>query len=487
MDKHEKNKLLLHSSLRDVLERLNQGVSGVIVLVDNNDTVHGILTDGDVRRALLNGATLESPASRYMNTSFTHGTADDSREDLIKLLSDKIRHLPVLDQKRRLVDLVNWVDIWRKPVMEPHLGGNELKYIADCITSNWISSQGSYVKNFEREFAAFHNEEFALTTTNGTSALHLALIALGVGPGDEVIVPDVTFAATANVVLHCGAKPVLVDVKPDTWTMDPEHVRLALTEHTKAIMPVHLYGHPCDMDPLLDIARARGLFIVEDCAEALGARYKGRLVGTMGDVGCFSFFSNKIITTGEGGMVLTRNQKLAERMALYRDHGMTPARRYWHPVAGFNYRMTNMQAAIGLAQLEQIGTFCRLREAIAQRYQANLDGVDGISLQPRAVWASPVMWLFTVLLPGYQEHERALVIERLARCGVEARPFFPPLHLQPPYASTSDNFKTANKLGREGLSLPSGISLSPEDIDRICSILLETITRYPAASLQEAV
>jgi perosamine synthetase len=241
------------------------------------------------------------------------------------------------------------------------------------------------------------------------------------------------------------------------------------------------------MDPLLDIANDHSLFIIEDCAEALGARYKGKLVGTMGDAGCFSFFSNKIITTGEGGMVLTRNQKLAERMALYRDHGMTTARRYWHPVAGFNYRMTNMQAAVGLAQLEQIETFCHLREEITQRYHANLNGKQGISLQPKAVWASPVMWLFTVLLPGYQEHERTLVIERLARCGVEARPFFPPLHLQPPYATKSGNFKTANRLGREGLSLPSAISLSPEDIDRICSILIETIVRYPAASLQEAV
>lgn len=484
LEKYASNLLPINASLRDVLVGLNKGVCGLALLMDQAGAVKGVLTDGDVRRALLEGADLLDAASEHMNTEFLSARAGLPREDYLKLLSDRVRQLPVLDEQGRLVDIIDLVDFWRKPIMEPNLGGNELKYLSDCITSNWISSQGSYVRSFELNFADYHGVEHALTTSNGTTALHLALTALGIGPGDEVIVPDSTFAATANVVIHCGAQPVFVDVCLDTWTLDPRKVRAAITERTKALIPVHLYGHPCDMDALLEIATEYRLKIVEDCAEAFGARYKGRLVGTYGDVGCYSFFSNKIITTGEGGMVVTRDTALAQRMAMLRDHGMSPTRKYWHVAAGFNYRMTNMQAAVGLAQLERVDKFLTRRRSIDLRYRQNLTGEPGIVLQPHTAWADPVMWLFTLRLDECTETDRNAVIASLGKRGIEARPFFPPLHEQPPYGEVMGSFEISERLGREGLSLPSSVTLKDADIDRICAELKSVLLHWQVARLR---
>ncbi|MCB2141095.1 DegT/DnrJ/EryC1/StrS family aminotransferase [bacterium] len=369
--------------------------------------------------------------------------------------------------------------MWRLPVMEPSLGGNELKYVSECITSNWISSQGSYVKTFEKEFAEFIGIDYALTTTSGTTALHLALTALGVGPGDEVIVPDLTFAASANVVIHAGAIPVFVDVSPEHWTMDPAIIESAVTAKTKAIMPVHLYGHPCDMDPIMEISRKYNLYVVEDCAEALGARYNGQAMGTLGDVGCFSFFSNKVITTGEGGMVVTRDPDLHKRMLVFRDHGMSKTKRYWHEVAGFNYRMTNLQAAVGLAQLEQIGAFLDKRREISVNYNAQLEGIPGLTLPPEKPWAKNIYWLYSILVDEVESGiSRDELIQGLACEGIETRPFFFPLHHQPPYRSTSAVFPIAEKLAAHGISLPSSNNLSPDEINRVCENIKKLIKHH---------
>ncbi|KKK44906.1 hypothetical protein LCGC14_3166370, partial [marine sediment metagenome] len=311
MKKHDiaRNIVKLGSSLQDVMKALNSGIYGIVLLAGEDGALLGIFTDGDVRRALLGGAQLDEPARLHMNTDFKSGNEKNSHEENVNLLNEKIRHLPILDASGCPVDLISWAEIWRLPVSAPYLGGNELKYVSDCITSGWISSQGHYVKRFEKLFSEFFKID-ALTASSGTTALHLALAALGIGPGDEVIVPDLTFAASANVVMHCGAKPVFVDVSEETWTMDPSLLEGVITDKTRAVMPVHLYGHPCDMNPILEIAEKNDLYVVEDCAEALGARYKSELVGTLGDIGCFSFFANKVITTGEGGMVVTRDREL---------------------------------------------------------------------------------------------------------------------------------------------------------------------------------
>ena len=473
------NIIPIESSLKDVMNVLNKGVFGIVFVADKTDRIVGIFTDGDVRRSLLKGADLASSVQEHMNRDFVFAREGKSKEDYIKMLSERIRHLPVLDRKGRLIDFLSWAEMWRLPVMEPSLGGNELKYVSDCITSNWISSQGSYVRSFEKEFADYHGVDFALTTSSGTAALHLALLALGVGPGDEVIVPDLTFAATANTVVHAGAKPVFVDISEDYWNIDPDRIEAAITRNTRTIMPVHLYGHPCDMDTIMDLASKYSLFVVEDCAQALGAKYEGRLVGTFGDVGCFSFFSNKVITTGEGGMVITNNRTLYDRMTILRDHGMSGSKRYWHEVPGFNYRMTNLQAAVGLAQLENVNLFLKQRRFVAGVYEAHLKHVPGITLPPEMDWAENIYWLYSVLIEkevlGISRDDLIIGLERE---GVETRPFFYPLHAQPPYSDAKVDFPTSNRISRRGLSLPSSNGLQVEQIEQVCEMLRKVISHY---------
>ncbi|MFZ0549044.1 MAG: aminotransferase class I/II-fold pyridoxal phosphate-dependent enzyme [Candidatus Promineifilaceae bacterium] len=468
-----KNLIDLDASLEDVLSVLNQGVFGVVFVVDDQGVMQGLFTDGDVRRALLKGAALSEAAEKYMNRSFTAGKTILSRQENLRLLSETVRHLPILDDAGRPVDMVSWAEIWRLPVMEPSLGGNELKYVADCITSNWISSQGRYVREFERIFADYIGVSHALTTSNGTTAIHLALAALEIGPGDEVIVPDLTFAAPANVVIHCGATPVFVDVNEETWTIEVEEIEQAISENTKAIIPVHLYGHPSDLDPLMAIAAKYDLVVIEDCAEALGATYKGCRVGNIGRVGCYSFFANKIITTGEGGMVTTNDSELANKMAILRDHGMNKEKRYWHLYPGFNYRMTNLQAAIGLAQMERIDDFLSYRQEVVERYNQHLSEIPGIILPPAKNWATNIHWLYSIVvddtLTGINRDELA---RGLAEAGIETRPFFYPLHQQPPYQpQDQDAFPVATRLSASGLSLPTANDIRVEDVDKVCAAI----------------
>lgn len=476
MNKKIENNLLPASvNLKEVLARLNSGVRGAVFIADVNHQVMGMFTDGDVRRALLNGASMHDLASKHMNKEFVKGSAASPRIDNLALLNEKIRHVPVLDDDGRLVDMLSWTEMLNLPLMTPSLAGNELKYLNDCIVSGWISSQGGYVKKFEQLFSDMHDGYSSMAVSSGTAALHLALKALGISAGDEVIVPDLTFAATANVVVHCGARPVCIDVDATTWTMDVTKIESSITDKTRAIIPVHLYGHPCDMDPVMDIARKYNLSVIEDCAEAQGSTYKGRMVGTIGDIGCFSFFSNKVITTGEGGMVMTRNNDLAEQALLYRDHGMSRERRYWHDVAGFNYRMTNLQAAVGVAQLERLDQFVSRRREIGRRYVQGLQGITGLSMPPDLEWASTIYWIFSMLVDENQAGiSRDSLISRLSECGIETRPFFYPLHVQQPFKQEGD-FAVADRLSLQGISLPSGNDISDHDIDSVCAEIKKII------------
>ncbi|MEQ1861197.1 MAG: aminotransferase class I/II-fold pyridoxal phosphate-dependent enzyme [Chthoniobacteraceae bacterium] len=479
----QRNLLPLTARLREAMELLDAGVSGAVFVVDSDGVMQGIFTDADVRRALLAGAQLEDESARWMNRKFTAGRASATHEDNLRLLSKSIRHLPILDDAGRPVEFLSWAEIWKLPVTQPSLGGNELKYVSDCIATSWISSQGGYVTQFEQAFARFHDVPHALTVSNGTTALHLALVALGIGPGDEVIVPDLTFAASANVVIHCGAKPVLADVDARTWTLDPADFARKITPRTKAVMPVHLYGHPCDMDPIMEVARLHRLFVVEDCAEALGARYKGRLVGTFGDAGCFSFFANKVITTGEGGMVFTRDVALHQRMNVLRDHGMEKGRRYWHIHPGFNYRMTNIQAAIGLAQMERIDFFLERHREIARHYSERLRGLPGITLPPAESWAENIYWLYSILIDEARAGlTRDALVRYLAEHGVETRNLFYPLHIMPPYPHEGD-LPVSTQLSARGLSLPTSKDLEPAQIDRVCDAIAQALeARQPAVT-----
>ena len=355
------------------------------------------------------------------------------------------------------------------PVANPYLGKEELDNVIKAVKDGWISSKGEFIGKFENEFAKYCGMKYGVATFNGTVALHLALAALGIKKGDEVIVPTLTFVATANAVTYCGAKSVFVDSHPDYWCIDPGEIEKKITKKTKAIIPVHLYGHPCDMDPIMKIAKRHRLHVIEDCAEAHGAEYKGRKVGSFGDVNCFSFFGNKIITTGEGGMCVTNNKKLARKMRILRDHGMNLKKRYWHDMLGFNYRMTNLQAAIGLAQVKKLDTFIDKGRKIAGWYKkklGNLEEKNLVSLHPEMPWAKRVHWMYSILIENKFGVSRNNLMKELAKRGIETRPLFYPVHSFSFYKKQG-NFPVAEGLSQRGISLPNSVGLPENDVNFI--------------------
>ncbi|SKC69820.1 DegT/DnrJ/EryC1/StrS family aminotransferase [Maledivibacter halophilus] len=360
-------------------------------------------------------------------------------------------------------------------VASPVLNGNEKKYVNECLETTWISSKGKYVDEFENRFAEFCRSRYAISCSNGTVALHLALLAFNIGPGDEVLVPTLTYIATANAVTYCGGKPVFVDSDPETWNIDPNKIENKINSNTKGIIVVHLYGHPVDMDPIMKIAKKYNLFVIEDVAEAHGALYKDRVVGSIGDISTFSFFGNKIITTGEGGMVVTNNEKLNEKIRILRSQGMYTSRRYWFEVIGYNYRMTNIQAAIGLAQLENIQWHLDKRREIADLYYKYLGSLlEYIEFQAEKDWATHSYWMFSIILKNTVKISRDEFMEHLKNDKVETRPVFYPLHTMPTYRETKEKYPVAEKVGHKGINLPTHGLLKEEDI----AYISERIKKY---------
>jgi perosamine synthetase len=359
------------------------------------------------------------------------------------------------------------------PVAEPSLGEGELNNVIEAVKSGWVSSKGKFIEEFEENFSSYCGRKYGVATSNGTVALHLALKALGIGDGDEVIVPDLTFVAVANAVTYCNARPVFVDSHPDYWCIDPEKIDEKITPKTKAIIPVHLYGHPCDVDQIMKIAEDHDLYVVEDAAEAHGAEYKGKKVGSFGDISCFSFYGNKIITTGEGGMCLTNDEDLAEKMRILRDHGMNPNKRYWYDIVGFNYRMTNLQAGVGVAQLKKLDEFIEKKRQIAKRYSEGLKDLEDeevIKLHPEMSWAKCVYWMYCILVEDKFGMSRDDLMKRLEENGIETRPFFYPMHVMPPHKN-NEEFPVAERISRKGANLPSGSLLEEEEIKYICDMI----------------
>jgi perosamine synthetase len=360
------------------------------------------------------------------------------------------------------------------PVCEPTLSGNELKYVQQAVETNWISSAGSFIRDFEARFAEACGTKYGIACANGTVALHLALATLGLEPGDEVILPTFTMIATINAVTYCGATPVLVDNEPDYWQMDVQQVASKITSRTKAIIPVHIYGHPVDMDPLNEIARQHGIAVIEDAAEAHGAEYKGRRAGGLAAAAGFSFYGNKIITTGEGGMITTDDEEIARLAWNLRDHAFSSERHFWHKFVGFNYRMTNLQAAVGLAQVEQLDDLVARRRGNAAHYTRLLQGIPGITTPPEAPWAKNVFWMYGILVDreAYGMN-RDQLRQVLADNGIETRTFFIPMHCQPVYWKTfqGQRYPVAEQLCRDGFYLPSASSLSTAEIERVATVI----------------
>lgn len=375
------------------------------------------------------------------------------------------------------------------PVNEPALPGNELEYVSDCIETAWISSAGDYVEGFEQRWAEYCRRDHGVAVSSGTAALDIAVRALEIGEGDEVILPTFTIISCAQAVVRAGATPVLVDSRPDTWTMDIDQVQERITPRTKAIMPVHMYGHPVEMDPLLDLREDHDIALIEDAAQAHGAEYRSRWGGTpswtrcggFGDISIFSFYANKPVTTGEGGMALTDDQGTADRLRRLRDLCFQPERRFLHDELGYNYRMTNVQAAIGLAQAERIDEIVSRKREMGQRYRKRLSDLEGLQLPPDENWARTIYWMFGILVDESTGHDAESLAASLGEHGIQTRPFFLGMHRQPAlhnlglFDDETDQFPIADELANRGLYLPSGTALSDQQQTRVIEALREVL------------
>jgi perosamine synthetase len=364
----------------------------------------------------------------------------------------------------------------RISIAAPVFNGNEKKYLNECIDTGWVSANGRFIKEFEKKFAEYCGCKYAIACCNGTVTLHVILAALGIGPGDEVIMPTLTYIATANAVKYCGGTPVFVDSEKGTFNMDPKKIEEKITEKTKVIMPVHLYGLPADMDPIVEIAKKHNLVVVEDAAEAHGAEYKGKRVGAIGKVGSFSFFGNKIITCGEGGMIVTDDKELYDKMVLLKAQGVSPEKRYWHNMVAYNYRMTNMQAAVGLGQLERIDWHLGQRKRIAELYKKYLKGFEEyMVLQEEPAGCKSVYWMSNVILQPKVKKQRDQVMAEMEARNIEMRPVFYPMHIMPPYYDETVNCPVAEEVSARGISLPSHALLTEDDIKYICESMKEIV------------
>lgn len=462
-----------NATIRDVMLCIEKNAKGTAFIVDGESKIVGIVTDGDIRRLLIEGYGMNDRIAEYMNRDFVYASADDEPQEIAHKFNDTIRIIPIVNEKLQPVDYSEYNENIHMSLAQPQLNGNEYKYLMDAFLSTWISSTGKYVTQFEADFAKYCGVSYGVATSNGTTALHLALTALGIGPGDEVIVPDLTFAATINAVLYTGAAPVIVDIEEDSWCMDPDEVIKAITPRTKAVIPVHIYGQPCDMGRICQIAEDNHLYVVEDCAEAHGARWEDGKVGSFGLISCFSFFGNKVITTGEGGMCMTDSKELNDKMRILRDHGMSKQRKYYHEVIGFNYRITNLQAAIGTAQAERIDEILKWRTELEELYRTAFAKVPGVTLQRNDLTGrKKIAWLVSILV---EEAKRDSVLEKLKSNGIDARAFFIPLSEMEIYKKYATNCKRSRSISKRGLNLPTTYEMNEEKIRKIASLVASVL------------
>ena len=461
-------------SLRHVMKVIGEGRKKIaFVLEEHSDRIVATVTDGDIRRALLDGIEMSDCINKCMHKQFTYIKSKELNTKTFKI-NEGITIVPVVDDT---MSLLGYEEIRQNsyiPVASPQLGNIELKYLTDAFLSTWISSKGEYIDKFEKMFSEYCGVKYGVATSNGTTALHLALLALGIGEGDEVIVPDITFAATINAVLYVGATPVIVDIEEDSWCISPDEIEKAITPKTKAVIPVHIYGQPCDMGRIMNIAKAHDIYVIEDCAEAHGAEYDGKKVGSFGHVNCFSFFGNKVITTGEGGMCLTDSKELEEKIRLYKDHGMSKDKKYYHEVVGYNYRMTNMQAAIGVAQLERINEIHKWRQQLENSYYEKLQGLKGITLQRRDLLnRKKIVWLVSIMING---EKREAIVNCLKEIGIDIRCFFIPLSEMEIYRKYTFSNKVSKQIAACGINLPTTYDVSQEMVDKIVAEIVKIVS-----------
>ncbi len=457
------------ATIRETMVCIESNFKGIAFLSDDSCRLVGVMTDGDIRRLLINGCGMNDSVQRYMRREFVYATVNDDSKDIAKKFDSGVKVIPIVDETMKLVNYAEYNKNMHIALAQPHLTGNEYKYLIDAFLSTWISSTGKYVTQFEENFSKYCRAKYGVAVSNGTTALHLALTALGIGEGDEVIVPDITFAATINAVIYTGATPVIVDIEEDSWCIDPNEVEKALTLRTKAIIPVHIYGQPCDMGRICDIAKNNNLYVVEDCAEAHGAEWDGKKVGSFGTISCFSFFGNKVITTGEGGMCVTDSRELNDKMRILRDHGMSKERKYYHEAVGFNYRITNLQSAVGVAQIERIEDILEWRFKLEEKYRKAFLGREDIIIQRNDLpGRKKITWLVSILV---EEGKRDRVLEKLKENGIDARSFFIPLSEMDIYKMYAKECKKSKKISRMGINLPTTYEVSEKDVSNIVSLI----------------
>lgn len=374
------------------------------------------------------------------------------------------------------------------PVNEPFLAQRELEYVTECVRTGWVSSAGRFIEEFENQWAAYCGRRYGIAVSSGTAALQVAVACLGLGPGDEVIMPTFTIISCATAIVYTGGVPVLVDCDPRTWCMDVDQVKSKITPRTRAIMPVHIYGHPVDMDPILNLAERHGLAVIEDAAEVHGAEYLSgrgtihpawRRCGSFGTLSCFSFYANKLITTGEGGMILTDDSKLAEKARSLRNLCFQAHRRFYHEEFGFNFRLTNLQAALGLAQVERIDEIIARKRWIGQEYNCRLSGIPELQLPVEEPWARNVYWMYGIVLSEETGMDATAFGHKLKQRGIETRPFFLGLHEQPVFHQRGlflqDRYPITERIARQGLYLPSGLALTPKQISQVSEAVHEVL------------
>ena len=475
----------LPSTLIQVLEKINQNSLGILFVVDNDFKLVGSISDGDIRRILLaekdqHHFIKEDSKAINRNPIFL-SSACDVREiqEILNGEKDgkKVSCIPLVDSENRIVDYSTRERARKFPILEPIIDEKELFNVTDAVKSGWISSKGAYLSKFEKLFSSYLGGGYPVAVTSGTTALQIALVALGVKRGDEVIVPNFTFGASINSIINCGATPVIAEVEKETWTIDTSKLNQYISPLTKAIMPVHIYGQPCKIDEIKKIAKKNDLFLVEDCAEAIGAKYKDRLVGTDGDCSCFSFFANKTITTGEGGMAVFKDPEIAKKAKILINHGLSNQTRYYHEHAGYNFRMTNMQAAIGVAQMEKIEILLKKRKDIFFNYDELLKDKKFITLLPNNDWSENSYWLYTIVINGIKRSERDKLLNSMQNNGIECRPGFYALNLMEPYKSyAKGNYDISNQLSDTTLSLPT-TSVDKDEQKYIVNTLISEIKK----------
>jgi len=459
-------------SLKKVLTIIQKNSTGTAFIISKKKELKGLITDGDIRRIILkNKLNLNEKVKNFYNKKFKCLNINSGLEKINNSFSEEIRIIPLINNKKIIVDYALSNLPYRIPIAKPSIGKKEKENVIDCLENNWISSQGKYVEIFEDNFKKIFNCKYALAVSSGTAALQLSILSIGIKKGDEIIVPNLTFAASINSIIHSGATPVLVDINPHNWTLDPEEVKKNITKKTKGIMAVHLYGHPAEMNKLKKICKKHNLFLIADCAESLGATYKKFEKNTLGDVSAFSFFGNKMITTGEGGMILFKNKNNFEKAKILRDHGMSKKTRYYHVEVGFNFRMTNIQAAVGVAQLSKVKNFLKKRRINYKKFFNKLKMIKYLKFQKIEKWAESSFWLYTLLLNKNSPISKLELIKRLEINGVETRPIFYAFSLMKiyrKYKNKKQNFPVSEKISKNGFSLPSFTDLTSTQINYIC-------------------